>query len=150
MAKSLSQYNEDWNFRATKDVQGYINKKNFPVPFFSIIGLFAEDANYELRRCYVETNRLFIEGYTRGKENELMLRYNCGRDNRLVVARVRFVHRRKGNMTELYRILKRIQRKYHTGPIVIESVMTDEMREWCLKNKFYEDESAKRNFIQSC
>ena len=45
-------------------------------------------------------------------------------------------HQRKGKMTELYRILKRIRHKYHTGPIVIESVQSKEMEEWCIKNKF--------------
>lgn len=149
MAKTLEKYDMDWDFKVKKGMPGYINKKNFPVPFFSIIGLFAEDANYELRECYVDRERLFISGYTKGESNTLMLRYNCGENNNLVVARVEFIHKRKGKMTELYRILKKIRRKYHTGPIMIESVMTEEMKEWCLKNNFYEDKCMRRCFFES-
>lgn len=96
---------------------------------------------------YNITGYLF-RGYSNGKKNELMLRYNSGADKCLVVARVEFIHKRKGKMTELYRILKLIQRKYHTGPIVIEAVLTEEMKSWCEKNNFYEDEFLKRNYIQ--
>ena len=146
--KTLEIYDKAWDFKVNRDWSDNINDKTFPVPFFSIVGLFAEDANYDLRECYVHKNRLFIKGYVKGEKNELMLRYNSGSEKMLVVARVEFVHKRKGKMTELYRILKRIQRKYHTGPIMIECVLTEEMKMWCLKNKFKEDEFAKGNYIQ--
>lgn len=148
MAKTLEKYDEDWDFIGKSKMLENIKKQNFPIPFFSIIGLFAEDANYELRECYVHHNRLFIKGCTNGKENELMLRYNYGVDNNLVVARIGFIHQRKGKMTELYRILKKLQRKYHTGPIIIESVQTEEMEAWCLKNSFVEMEYRESCFIQ--
>lgn len=136
MANTLEKYKNDWYFMPEIKGADGINRRNFPIPFFQIVGLFAEDANYELRECYVDSNRLFIEGYTKGKKNQLMLRYNNGEKNNLVVARIEFIHQRKGEMTELYRILKRIQHKYHTGDIIIESVQTPEMEEWCIKNKF--------------
>lgn len=148
MAKSLEKYDKSWDFCSQSDVLGNVNKKTFPIPFFSIIGLFAEDANYELRECHVQGHRLFIRGYTRGKANELMLRYNYGCEKMLVVARIEFIHKRKGKMTELYRILKRVQRKYHTGPIVIESVQTEEMKAWCLKNNFKEMANRESCYIQ--
>lgn len=148
MARTLEKYNENWDFIRESKMWESISKKNFPIPFFSIIGLFAEDANYELRDCYVQHNRLFIKGYTNGKQNELMLRFNYGVDNNLVVARIEFVHQRKGKMTELYRILKRTQRKYHTGAIIIEAVQTEEMEAWCLKNGFVKMEHTNSCFIQ--
>ena len=51
-------------------------------------------------------------------------------------------------MTERYEILKKLQRKYHTGPIMIENVLSDEMRAWCLKNKFYEDKIFGNCYLQ--
>lgn len=146
--KTLETYDKDWDFKANREWKENINSKTFPTPFFSIVGLFAEDANYDLRECYAHLNRLFIKGCVKGERNELMLRYNSGTENMLVVARVEFIHKRKGKMTELYRILKKIQRKYHTGPIMIECVLSEEMKMWCQKNKFREDEFSKGNYIQ--
>lgn len=53
-------------------------------------------------------------------------------------------------MTELYRILKRIQKKYHTGAIEIESVQTDEMKAWCIKNNFHETFPRSKCYIELC
>lgn len=145
--KTLEIYKNHWNFFSRKN-ECSLNSTNFPVAFFEIIALMAKDANYNLKTCYVNMNRLFIEGRIRDKENDLMLRYNYGNENSLVVARICFIHQRKGNMTELYRILKRVQRKYHTGAIEIESVQTDEMKAWCLKNGFVETFSGSKCYIE--
>ena len=104
MKKTLEPYEENWNFEEA--FCNDINNKNFPIPFFSIIALFAEDANYGLKDCYVHGNRLFIRGRTKGRTNELMLRYHG--QTELVVARIQFVHRRKG---------KNNNRKSHKGRI---------------------------------
>lgn len=145
--KMLEEYREPWDyFSERKDFA--LNKNTFPIAFFEIIGLMAEDANYNLLACYADKNRMFIEGKIGEEKNELMLRYNCERDNRLVVARIRFIHRRAGKMTELYRILKIIQQKYHTGKIEIESVQTDEMEAWCIKNGFREIEQKEGCYIE--
>mgnify|MGYP003296011296 CR=1 FL=1 len=42
MAKTLKEYSKDWDFMDTKDFYPPINKKNFPIAFFSIISLFSE------------------------------------------------------------------------------------------------------------
>ena len=134
MKKSLNLYDNMWDFM---DVQGdlpAINIENFPIAFFSLISLFAEDADFNLEECYVDRGCLFISGCCNGERNELMLRYKYY--NALVVARVHFIHKRKGKMTELYRILNLIRRKYNTGPIVIESASTNEMVAWCKKQGF--------------
>ena len=149
MTKTLEKYSKNWNFMDERGVFPPINNENFPAGFFSIIGLFSEDANYNLKDCYVEDDKLFINGCSNEKQNAFMLRYNYGEEKCLVVAKVEFIHKRKGKMTELYRILKLIQRKYNTGPIVIECVNTEAMREWCTKNGFKEHETIKRNYIQT-
>ena len=78
MAKTLKEYSKDWDFMDTKDFYPPINKKNLPIAFFSIISLFSEDANFNLKQCYVNCDKLFVSGYSNGKRNELMLRYNLG------------------------------------------------------------------------
>lgn len=148
MVKRLENYKENWNFKASKEFERFIHKDTCPVAFFSIISLFAEDVNYEIKECYVECNRLFIRGRTNGKDNQLLLRYNYSEENMLVVARVEFVHKRKGNMTKFYEILRKIQQKYHTGPIMIENVSSEEMEAWCFKNKFYEDKIFRNCYWQ--
>lgn len=123
--------NASWSF----DVKGMpaINSKTFPAAFFPVIGVMVEDCNYHIRKCYSSQDRLFFEGYYSHHFSELMLRY--GR-SKLVVARIEFAHKRSGNMTKLFEVLKHIKRSYHLDKIVIESVQTDEMRRWCKKNNF--------------
>lgn len=60
MAKTLEVYSSDWDFMDVKGFYPPINKKNFPIAFFTIISLFSEDANFNLKECYVQYNRLFI------------------------------------------------------------------------------------------
>ena len=125
---------------------GVMNADSCPVIFFDIISLLARDCEYNLVDCYFDSNRLIISGIYNQQKNELMLRYS-GRDEELVIARVCFINKRKGNMTELLSILKRMQEKYNTGDIVIESVMTQEMEEWCHKNGFVRKGTSKDYFI---
>ncbi|MCR4813807.1 MAG: hypothetical protein K5879_03170 [Lachnospiraceae bacterium] len=110
-----------------------INKTNFPQEFFPILGLFSEDCNYHLQEVYVSGKRLFIKGGCNGKENELMLRFG---NSQLIIARVMFIHQRQGNMTHLYKILKKIRKKYKLNPIIMESCITDASVEWSKKNGF--------------
>jgi len=137
--------NRDFNFYSETHS---INSNNFPVPFFQIVGLFAEDCAYNIRTCYSHTGRLFVEGDYQEEGCELMLRYGRTSENALVVSRVQFINRRKGKMTELYRILKLIQSKYETGKIVIESVETEEMRNWCQKNGFVENQFSPGHYAE--
>ena len=120
-----------WNY--TKRISSFdqINSKNFPAAFFSVIGIMAQDCNYHILTCYNRDNRLFFEGYYNHRHSELMLRYG---NSRLVVARIEFAHKRSGNMNKLFEVLKHIKRSYHLDAIVIESVSSDEMRSWCIKN----------------
>lgn len=126
---------------------GVMNVDSCSVIFFDIISLLARDCEYNLVDCYFDSNRLFISGICNQQKNELMLRY-LGSDEELVIARVCFINKRKGNMTELFSILQRIQEKYNTGDIVIESVMTQEMEEWCHKNGFIRKGTSKDYYIK--
>lgn len=121
---------------------------DFPQAFFPIVGLFARDSNFNIRDCSsTGTSNLSIKTYYRGRAGTLYLRYNYALEHRLVVATVEFIHRRQGNMTELFSILKQIRRAYSTGPIVIESVVSDEMEAWCKKNGFVLEPGTKNNYI---
>jgi hypothetical protein len=124
------------------------SSNTFPIPFFQIVGLFAEDCSYNLKDCYINKSRLFIKGYEKESSCELMLRFSSY-ENRLVVARVEFIHKRQGKMTELYRILKMIQKKYKAGKIVIESVGTEEMEAWCKKKKFAKEHEHSSNYVET-
>lgn len=127
--------------------ENFLNINNFPQCFFSIVALFAEDSNYNLEEITVMNGNLIIKGYN-GQINELYLRY-CYNHNEisLVVARVQFINKRKGNMTKLYNILKNIQKKYSLKAIMIECVSTESMMSWCLKNNFVED--IPKNYIEN-
>lgn len=126
---------EDISKVKLEDMPKTINIDNFPVDISKIIKLFSCDCNGNIYECRTQWKRLLIKGYDNDNYCELMLRYD-GYDNQLVVAKVQFVNRRKGKMSELYKILREIQVSYKTGKIVIESVSTEEMASWCNKNGF--------------
>ena len=113
-----------------------INYTKWNISFFNIVALFADDSNFSINKCYIGFENLFIEGKSRGKVCELMLRLPEGEKDPIVVARVEFMHKRCGNMSKLYMLLKRIQKKFKLGPIIIESVSSEAMRNWCQKNGF--------------
>ena len=110
---------------------------NFPVEFFPIVSLFAEDCDFNICELYADEGRLFIKGRNRkrkgAKTNDFMLRYG---DKRLVVARVQFVNQRQGNMSKLYLYLKAIRKRYKLDKIIIECCNTEGMRNWCVNNGF--------------
>lgn len=118
----------------------FMNKKgicptNFPIDFFSIVGLFVDDSNGNIDELYIDKNRLIIKGtnYHRTKSNELMLRFGRGK---LIVARAEFIHTRNGNMTKLYGMLKDIRKRYKLERIVMEQCVTEASQSWVKKNGF--------------
>lgn len=112
-----------------------INTTNFPQEFFPIVSIFVEDSFFNVKQLYADWNRLFIRGdnYNLTKSNELMLRIH---DDKLVIARLKFIHQRAGNMTRLYRLLTEIQRKYDLKYIELEQCITESSINWCKKNGF--------------
>ncbi len=135
------------NYRRVGE-KGYIDDREFENVFAEIIDLFKEDAGGELDDCYSRFDRLFISGHIKDESNDLMLRYNHGIDNDLVVARVCFIHRREGKMTKLYHLLKKIQKEYQTGAIIIEQAGTTEIKSWCEKNNFAEKMFVRNNYVE--
>ena len=121
--------------------------RTFPQAFFSIIGLFARDSHFHIQNCWGHGGTLNITTVCQGKCGHLYMHYNSVPDHRLIVSNIEFIHKRQGYMTELFAILKEIRRSYHTGPIVIESVLSDEMEAWCKKNGFVIDPRNKGNYI---
>lgn len=55
---------------------------------------------------------------------------------RLIVSRVAFLNKRKGTMTELLNVLLAFCQENGIGEIVIQSVETYEMMQFCIKNNF--------------
>lgn len=55
---------------------------------------------------------------------------------RLTISRVNFVNKRKGTMTKLFEWLWDIAKEKGISSIVVQSVETKEMAQWCRKNHF--------------
>ena len=122
-----------------------INYKNFPQEYFSIIAIFGEDSYFNLKEIRADWTRLWIRGNNsnNSKSNELMLRVH---GNKLIVARIEFIHQRKGNMTRLYNILKQIKRKYKLEEIIIEQCHTEAITNWCIKNGMVPTTNYSKSF----
>ena len=67
------------------------------------------------------------------------LRVVCGLD-RITVSRVCLNNKRCGTMTKILHELRMICASHHWKIIVIQSVLTKEMENWCHKNGFLPDE----------
>lgn len=126
---------EDTKKVKLEDMPKTINIDNCPVDISKIKQLFIHDCNGNIYVCRTDKKRFIIEGYDNDNYCIFMLRYD-GYENQLVVAKVQFINRRQGNMSELYEILREIQTTHKTGKIVMESVLTKEMVSWCIKNGF--------------
>lgn len=73
---------------------------------------------------------------------EMELRLLFLHDIRLTVSRVCFVNRRQGTMTKVLAFLKEFCERNHIKELVIQSVETLEMANWCLKMGFEPDPHA--------
>lgn len=90
--------------------------------------------------CYFDSGRLFAKfGNSLAYYNEIMLRqyfpvYMSGQERHtaIVVARIMFIHRHRGNMTELEQALMSIVKKTQDlDQIIIEQVVQTDMMSWC-------------------
>lgn len=61
---------------------------------------------------------------------------------RLTVSRVAFKNRRTGTMSEIMTYCEKFARNNWVSKIVIQSVETPEMAQWCLKNGYQPNPSA--------
>lgn len=128
-----------------------INTDIFPKNYLGIMQVMKDDCiktRSKLQYCYMDRGRLFMQQDSLdGMEtNEIMLRQfvpflgnDSKKHNSVVVARIMFIHRRQGLMTELYKQLEsHVKSTSDLDTIVIESVLTESMQKWCLKHKFIE------------
>lgn len=126
------------------DGEHLINKDMIPQQLIPVIDLFIEDNDGKPLECIkIHMGRLFLHG---NNEQELMLRLN---GPTFTVARIAFAHKRQGYMTRLETILLDI---CETCPdkkgIRIESVETEEMLQYCLKNNYKQHPSCIYDYIK--
>lgn len=76
-------------------------------------------------------NTIFMMSPT--QETELYIKKSL---NSIIISRVNFYNKRKGIMTKVLKELINITKGYGCNKIIVESVLTKEMSQFCLKNKF--------------
>jgi len=92
----------------------------------------------ENNMCHIQIQKSF-SGYWLAddngiEDNELRI-FTLGKF-RLTISRVNFKYKRKGTMTKVLKILCDFCRKENIDEIVVQSVLTYEMMQFCLKNNF--------------
>ena len=80
--------------------------------------------------------------WLRSADNMTELRLLTLVDIQVIVSRVCFTHRRVGCMTAIFEWLKEFSHRNGIHRILIQSVETKEMANWCLKNGFHPDANA--------
>lgn len=86
-------------------------------------------------------------GSTWIKDDELTTEFRyTALANRLIVSRIAFKNRHHGCMTACFKILKRFAANLNYDTIIIQSVETCEMMQWCLKMGFT---ASSCNFMTS-
>ena len=143
---------KDYFINCPRDIYFLYDGKTFvqqntdiPQAFYPIIGIVAEDSNYNITCCSFINACLDIEGRHRGRKSYCRIRFSSGDDNNIVVQSVELIHQRQGYMTRLYDILKHIKRTYRTGDIIIQSVLSAEGESWCRKMGLIPDGNG--NFV---
>ena len=101
----------------------------------SVIHLFEDDCGVELSDAYINLNRLFLKGINEDDSCELMLRL-WKQMHTLVIARIKFIHKRQCQMTKLVKLLSEYGRKNGYKKLIIESAQSEEIQSFCAKNSF--------------
>ena len=89
-----------------------------------------------------DVNKSFGTIWIRSINSETEFRFAFLGTIRCIISRVCFEHRRCGIMTSLLDEIKRICLENGVHTIVIQSVETEEMMKFCLKNGFKADQNA--------
>lgn len=90
----------------------------------------------------VEPHRELSGIWLRSPDTWTELRLLILSDVQVTVSRVCFTHQRSGCMTAVFEWLKEFCRKNGIHRIVVQSVQTEEMAGWCIKNGFLSNEST--------
>lgn len=83
--------------------------------------------------CNVSSFGSSLYLYSLDLGTELYLKYNF---KSLIISRVQFKNTRQGIMTSVLQELIIIARKYNLEKIIVQSVLTKEMSDFCMKNNF--------------
>ncbi len=82
--------------------------------------------------CQYELSGIWLHSESSDAELRLLI----FSDQKLIVSRVLFKEKRHGAMTGVYRYLARFCKTNRLHTIVIQSVVTEAMANWCIKNGF--------------
>ena len=97
-----------------------------------------ENKEHKKVHCFPEFNGIWIRD--KGFETEMRLLILA--DFRVTVSRVCFSNRRQGLMTDIYCYLKEFCKEHNICQIMIQSVETKEMANWCIKHGFKPNPSS--------
>ncbi|MFP7486415.1 hypothetical protein SFC65_19815 [Priestia filamentosa] len=111
-----------------------------------ILELLKEDTSGSIERATLDNDRLFLSAQNEEESNKVILRFHSKRKDKLTLAKVRFINRRKGNCTELVNILMRFAKRNGYKFLEIESVNSDEMESFVIKHHFQREESLLAAF----
>lgn len=109
--------------------------------FNTIINIFEKDAGPSKPEHWVSFNRFFISSGV----NEFMLKINAFSEE-LVIARIEVHQKRNGVESETLSFLKNYAKANGFKRIIVESVMTDDMKRFVHHNGFVKQECTFGNF----
>lgn len=92
----------------------------------------------QYNHCKLDCNISFHTTWLYCKDNDTEFRY-CILAGKIIVSRICFTNKRSGCMTACFDILKQFASILGYSTIQIQSVLTYEMQQWCLKHNFIPD-----------
>ena len=123
-------------------------KEKYSIEDFSeLITIFEENAQKKLK-SYVHGNRLFISDADSEVATDFMMRYY--KDDTLVIAKFSVEEKRVGTGSKVLNWCVDFAKKENFKKIKIESVLTESMRNFCMKHQFTKDQTTENlNWIKS-
>lgn len=91
--------------------------------------------------CQYELSGIWLHS----ENSDAELRLLIFSDQQLIVSRVLFREKRHGTMTAVYRYLVRFCKNNGLPTLVIQSVVSEAMANWCLKNGFTQ---SRNSYVQ--
>lgn len=91
---------------------------------------------------HIGIRELWLRNNDSSAEFRLLFLFNI----RITVSRVTFKNKRTGTMTEVMHYCEQFAKKNHISTVVVQSVETAEMAQWCLKNGYQPNPNASMEF----
>lgn len=130
------------SFSSINDLMKDLNSEKYTVEIFQdLIDILESDSKEQLN-CYVQMNRLFINGYN--SESDLMLRYRS--DSVLTIARLVVETPRAGVGSDVLNWLTDFAKRENFKTIEMESVLSDSMENFCIKHQFVREDKWEDSF----